>query len=285
MPGWSRYLYFLLVIICCSAVLKGNKKQFTDQNEIKNELTVMTYNIQQGIDLFGHKNYEGQLEIIKEINPDIIGLQESDASRISGGNSDVVRYFSEKLGYYSYFGPKTVTGTFGTAILSRFPLDSCRTIFTFSDKDEIGTAIAEITVADQIITIVNSHPAGKVEAKMAHINAVIEIAKENKLTIALGDYNFRQGSQYYEKVTEVMINAWLTLYPDAIGPVDTEKLDLTFNDRKRSGGQLLKDGKQDMTGRIDHIFLSHDFEVVEAHYLPAPESGTDHPLHWAVVRW
>jgi len=40
-----------------------------------------------------------------------------------------------------------------------------------------------------------------------------------------------------------------------------------------------------MTNRIDHIFLSKDFKVVEAHYLPAPESGTDHPAHWAVVRW
>ena len=40
-----------------------------------------------------------------------------------------------------------------------------------------------------------------------------------------------------------------------------------------------------MKNRIDHIFLSKDFKVVEAHYLPAPESGTDHPAHWAVVRW
>ena len=120
---------------------------------------------------------------------------------------------------------------------------------------------------------------------MAHINAVTELAENNEMVIAIGDYNFRQGSTYYEKITSEMQNAWLTLYPDAIGPVDTDKLDLSFNNRKKSGGNLLPDGKQDMTGRIDHIFLSRDFEVVEAHYLPAPESGTDHPLHWAVVRW
>lgn len=284
-PGWSRILYLFLVILCCSAVLKGNKKPNTDQNEIKNELTIMTYNIQQGVDLFGNKNYEGQLEIIKEINPDIIGLQESDGSRISGGNNDVVRYFAENLGYFSYFGPKTVAGTFGTAILSRFPLSSSHTIYTYSNKDEIGTAVSEITIAEQNITIINSHPAGKADAKMVHINAVTEIAKENKMVIALGDYNFRQDSPFYKTITGELYDAWLSLYPDAIGPVDTAKLDLSFKNRKSLDGELLPDGKQDMTARIDHIFLSKEFEVIEAHYLPAPESGTDHPLHWAVVRW
>ena len=82
-----------------------------------------------------------------------------------------------------------------------------------------------------------------------------------------------------------MNNAWEMLYPDAIGPVDTNRLDLSFENRKSSGGQLLPGGKQDMKGRIDHIFLSKNFEVLEAHYLPAPESGTDHPAHWATVRW
>jgi endonuclease/exonuclease/phosphatase family metal-dependent hydrolase len=284
-PGWSKIIYLFLVILCCSAVLKGNKKQAGIQNITKNELTVMTYNIQQGVDLFGDKNYEGQLEIIKEINPDVIGLQESDGSRISGGNSDVVRYFAENLGFYSYFGPKTVTGTFGTAILSRFPLNLSRTVFTYSNKDEIGTAVSEITVANQNITIVNSHPAGNKQAREAHIDVVAQLAKENKMVIALGDYNFREGSVYYKKITAVLNNAWLTLYPDAIGPVDTDKVDLSFKKRKSSGGELLPGGKQDMTERIDHIFISRDFKVVEAHYLPAPESGTDHPVHWAVVSW
>lgn len=284
-PGWSRILYLFMVILCCSAVLKGTKKQTTNQNETNAELTIMTYNIQQGVDLFGNKNYEGQLEIIKEINPDIIGLQESDGSRISGGNSDVVRYFAKKLGYYSYFGPKTVTGTFGTAILSRFPLASNQTIFTYSNKDEVGTAVSEIKVAGKIITIANSHPAGKDDAKMAHINAVANLAAEKEMVIAIGDYNFRQGSPFYERITTKLNNAWLSLYPDAIGPVDENKLDLTFENRKSSGGKLLPGGKQDMTSRIDHIFLSKEFEVVEAHYLPAPESGTDHPVHWAVIKW
>jgi hypothetical protein len=37
--------------------------------------------------------------------------------------------------------------------------------------------------------------------------------------------------------------------------------------------------------RIDHIFISPHLTVLEAYYLLAPESATDHPLHWAKVSW
>lgn len=284
-PIWGKVLSLLLVALICFAVISGQQNQIETKPEVARELTLMTYNIQQGVDFFGNKNFKGQLEMIVGINPDILCLQESDASRISGGNSDVVRYFADNLGFYTYYGPKTVTGTFGTAILSRFPLHSCRTIFTYSDKDEIGTAVAVISVGDRDITLINSHPAGGKKAKHEHIDMVAALAKEKNMVIAMGDYNFRQDSPYYQKITSILSDAWLTLYPDAIGPVDGGKLDMSFENRNRSSGLLLQGGKLDMKGRIDHIFLSKDFTVLEAHYLPAPESETDHPAHWAVVRW
>jgi endonuclease/exonuclease/phosphatase family metal-dependent hydrolase len=279
-----KLLATVIVIVCFGFVSLRNKDALKNQDGHINELTLMTYNIQQGVDFYGNKNFEGQLEMINNINPDILCLQESDASRISGGNSDVVRYFAEHLGLYTYYGPKTVAGTFGTAILSRYPLDSCRTVFTYSDKDEIGTAVAVITVGGQHITLINSHPAGKEKAKHAHIDMVSTLAAEKELVIAMGDYNFRQDSPYYQKITAALSDAWLNLYPDAIGPVETDKLIPSFENRKRSSGILMENGKLDMTERIDHIFLSGKFEVLEAHYLPAPESETDHPVHWAVVR-
>jgi len=40
----------------------------------------------------------------------------------------------------------------------------------------------------------------------------------------------------------------------------------------------------DLARAIDHIFLSRNFSVLESHYLPPPDSRTDHPAHWSVVR-
>ncbi|MCG8308481.1 MAG: endonuclease/exonuclease/phosphatase family protein [Cytophagales bacterium] len=281
--GWVLSLV-LFTTLSALIFLKRNKMVSTGQAHF-NRLTLMTYNIQQGVDLFGAKNFDGQLAKIREVDPDILCLQESDASRISGGNSDVVRYFSEKLGYYSYYGPKTVTGTYGTAILSKFPLENCRTVFTYSSKDEIGTAIAEIAIRDLKIQIINSHPAGNETSRAEHIHMVISEARQNEYVIAMGDYNFRQDSPYYKKITKFLNDAWLRVYPDAIGQIDTNKIDPSIMRRKQSSGKLLNGGKIDMKTRIDHIFISDKFEVLEAHYLPAPESQTDHPLHWAVVRF
>ena len=98
---------------------------------VKSALTVMTYNIQAANDESGEKAYERQLDVIRQVNPDILALQESDTTRISLNNNDYVRYFSSKLGYHSYYGPTTIASTFGTAILARFPLENTRSIFVW----------------------------------------------------------------------------------------------------------------------------------------------------------
>ena len=84
-------------------------------------LRVLTYNIQQGYDASGERDYDAQLAVLREADADVIGLQESDAARIANGNDDLVRYYAEALDYYSY-GPSPVVGTFGIALLSRTPL-------------------------------------------------------------------------------------------------------------------------------------------------------------------
>lgn len=235
-------------------------------------LTVLTYNIQQGSAADGAQDYWGQLEFLRKVNADIIGLQESDTARPSGGNVDAARFFAESLGYYYYYGPNTVSGTFGTAILSRFPLENPRTFFSYSNIDEIGTAVAEIEVGGRRLAFFNSHPAGNHEAHDAHVEALLEEAWKHKHVVAVGDYNFRQSSSYYARVTAPLVDSWLSLYPDATGAPHPRW--------RETGPDIL-----DMTDRIDHIFVSPDFEVVEAYYVPPPASRTDHPAHWAVIRW
>jgi endonuclease/exonuclease/phosphatase family metal-dependent hydrolase len=238
-------------------------------------LTILTYNMQQGSAEEGDINWQAQLDFIKAVNADIIGLQESDSPRPSGGGVDPSRYFADALGYHRYFGPATVGGTYGTAILSRFPLENPRTFYTFSDEDEIGTAVAEVEVLGSRIAFFNSHPAGGKEAKQAHVDALVDRVREYDHIIAVGDYNFRQDSPWYATVADVLIDPWLQLHPDATGP------------RHPAIGQTDPPSEEplDMTRRIDHIFLSDTFNIEEAWYVPVPQSETDHPAHWVVVSW
>jgi len=230
----------------------------------KTSLVVMTYNIQQANDEFGERSYDRQLALIQAVSPDVLALQESDSARISLNNNDYVRYFSGKLGYYSYYGPTTVTGTFGTAILSKYPLQNPRSVFTFSDTDEIGTAEAEITVDDRIFTIYDVHPDGSDAAMLVFAKSLLERSRDKANVIALGDYNLRDYEEAYQLIATAYTNAWTSMYPSEVGADGT-----------------------DMTGenRIDHIFFSPALSVRNPTYVLPPASATDHPVHWAEIYW
>lgn len=230
----------------------------------KDSLTVMTYNIQQGNNQFGEKSIDQQLELIRQVNPDILGLQESDSARISLNNNDFARYFASQLGYFVYYGPKTVTGTYGTALLSRYPLENAQTFFTYSDLDEIGTVQAEITVGERRFTIFNVHPDGSDIAMLSFAETLLERSASSPWVISIGDYNLRSDEQAYQMIEAVFKNAWMDRYPSGIS---SDGIDM-------SG-----------TKRIDHIFVSSQFIIEDAIYVLAPDSHTDHPVHWAVITW
>ncbi len=230
----------------------------------KVSLRVMTFNTQQSNDKSAEKSFDRQLALIRQVSPDILALQETDSTRISLNNNDYVRYFADKLGYYSYFGPKTVAGTYGTAILSKFPLLNTRTAFMYSDKDETGVAEAEIRVAGLTFTIYDVHPDSSDPAMVAFARTLIARSQDKPYVIAMGDYNLRDYEEAYKIIDSVYVNAWTSVYPSKISP----------------------DGV-DMSGenRIDHIFFSHNLRAVDPTYILPPASATDHPVHWTDLVW
>jgi endonuclease/exonuclease/phosphatase family metal-dependent hydrolase len=230
----------------------------------KTSLVVMTFNIQEANDGSAQKSYDRQLALIRSVSPDILSLQETDSTRISLNNNDYVRYYAENLGYYSYYGPTTVTGTFGTSILSKYPLLNTRTSFTYSDKDEIGTAEAEVAVGGLRFTIYDVHPDGSDTAMLVFARTLLERSQDNPNVIALGDYNLRDYEAAYQLINNVYTNAWTSVYPSKIS---TSGVDMSGDNR------------------IDHIFISRTLEVRNPVYVLPPASATDHPVHWAEVYW
>lgn len=222
----------------------------------KTSLLVMTYNIQAGNDGYGERSYDRQLALIRRISPDIVALQESDTARIALNNDDYVRYFAGKLGYYSYYGPTTVTGTFGTAILSKYPLRNTRSVFSFSDTDEIGTAEAEIEAGGRSFTVYDVHPDGSDTAKLTLAHSLLERSAGEVNVIALGDFNLRDTDEAYKIIAAKLTEAWSSVNPSKVGE-----------------------------GWIDHIFFSPGLGVRNPTYLMPPDSASDHPVHWAEIFW
>lgn len=250
----------LLLIGTTVSVLAWELRPKTQDTSGLSSLKIMTYNILQGVNPAGEKNYDNQLAIIEEVDPDILGLQESDTARMTHGSSDVVRYFANRLNYYSFYGPRTVTGTFGAAVLSRFPIINAKTFFTYSNKDEIGTTEVQIRVGATTFNVYINHPAGSTEAHLAHMQTLMDRISGKTNVISMGDFNFENDTIYYGMSTAVLQDVWVTA---ASRGVDGTSFDLAE--------------------RIDHIFVSTAFSVLETRYINVAES--DHPAVWTEIQF
>jgi len=256
---WALVLGLLVLgILARPLTVNTGQVQTIDRPSI----TVMTFNIQQANDANAQKSFEQQLAVIRKVSPDILALQESDSARISLNNNDYVRFYADSLGYYSYYGPTTVAGTFGTAILSKYPLLNTRSVYTYSDTDEIGVAEAEVDVDGFPITIYDVHPDGSDLAKMTFVQALLQRSQSKPYVIALGDYNLPDTQPAYQLLDSILVNAWTSVYPTKVSP---DGVDMSGS------------------GRIDHIFFSHSLGVRNPVYLLPPASGSDHPVHWAEI--
>jgi endonuclease/exonuclease/phosphatase family metal-dependent hydrolase len=221
---------------------------------------LLTYNIAQGMNDADIKNYDGQLELIRQIDADIIGLQES--SKIAG-NSDVVKYFADKLNLYSYFGPKGVTGTTGVALLSKYPIENPRTIYHYVenvDRKQTATIEAEITVGSKTFTVYVTHTYGRTATKMILQNDILEASSGKSDVVFMGDFNFRPNTEPYNLTTTVLDDSWWVKWPTGVDSLG-----------------------ENNSRRIDHIFLSPGTTVSDCLYVADPQS--DHSAYWADIQW
>ncbi len=218
-------------------------------------LKVLTYNIQQGYSEDGLENYDGQLDLIRSLDPDIIGLQESDTNRISGGNKDIVRYLADNLDMYSYYGPKTVLGTFGIALLSKYPIEKPSTYYMYSAGEQTATIHAQIT-AGETYNIYVTHLGN--EGPIVQQQALLKGTNGEDNVIMIGDFNFIPGTPQYRMTVERLDDSWLLKW---VSGVDDQGLD--------------------PVDRIDHIFVSPGTAITDARYIFSPAS--DHPAFFVVI--
>ncbi|RPJ28466.1 MAG: hypothetical protein EHM33_04365 [Chloroflexi bacterium] len=223
------------------------------------QLKIMTYNIQQGFDVEGNKSLVALLNVIRAVDPDILGLQESDTARVANGNVDAVRYFADNLNMYSYYGPTTTTGTFGIALLSKYPIQNPTTFFMVSPGEQTATIQAEISQDGRAYQIFVTHlgnggPIFQLEDMLTRIQDM----DAHRPVIAMGDFNFRPTTDQYALMTQTLADAWLLKWPGGkeTPGISSEK-------------------------HIDYIFVSPGLTVRESEY--SRNSASDHPYAYIVI--
>jgi len=80
-------------------------------------------------------------DLIKELEIDVVGLLESDLQRIIMGNRDTTQFLAEDLGMYVDYGPGPNKHTWGSALLSKFPIVNSTHHLLPSPVGELAPAI------------------------------------------------------------------------------------------------------------------------------------------------
>lgn len=94
------------------------------------DLRVASYNIHRCVGIDGARRPERIAAVLREIDADVVGLQEVDARRGAGIDSEQMEYLAGALGLGAVPGPTIIRhdGSYGNALLTRKPILDVRQI-------------------------------------------------------------------------------------------------------------------------------------------------------------
>ncbi|KAJ6138592.1 Endonuclease/exonuclease/phosphatase [Penicillium samsonianum] len=157
----SYYIYVLAVLQLLSvsiAYLRFPTNDYTPHHKEDKVVTAGIWTVHFGLDNNMWSSERRMRDVISELELDVIGFLESDNQRIIMGNRDVTQFIAEDLGYYTDFGPGPNKHTWGSALLSKFPIVNSTHHLLPSPVGELAPAIhATLDMYGEMIDVVVFH--------------------------------------------------------------------------------------------------------------------------------
>ncbi len=232
----------------------------------KASLTFLSLNLLHGGELF-----EQIKSFIKEVNPDILCLQEAQV----GIGSSLPRSYRtvEELqkilpGFQHYFSSamlwqrEKADVEFGNLIFSRFPIIQKNTVFfdvpyqtviddsqkTDFSREPRNMQIVEVMFADIPLTIANVHGIWGLDGidnprRLAMSKTIVANLKDKKHVILSGDFNLRPNTQTIVNIEKQLTNVF------------KDELVTTFNMKRKTNSGYA-------TAVVDMVFVSKNIEVI-----------------------
>ncbi|MCK6369933.1 MAG: endonuclease/exonuclease/phosphatase family protein [Gammaproteobacteria bacterium] len=187
-------------------------------------IRIATYNVRGGVGLDQRRLPSRQLEILRRIGADCIGLQEF-VNYPALGRGTLLDHWSESLGMQARFTPCFRRGgqEFGNAVLTRFPIVDC-TEHDISAPGGRTRAALDLLVATgaRTLQVICLHCAvrARPRALQRHMIAALAEHKRGDTTVILGDFNeWRSRNRtFHELRNEFATGPALPTFP-ALAPV------------------------------------------------------------------
>jgi len=209
----------------------------------KNKIKVLSYNIHSGKNIWMSPTLKKIVDFLKNEKPDIIGIQEINENNIRGYQ---VKKLKQALNYNVQFGSNVTIGNggYGIATFSKYPIISQNHILLPSSKEQRGLIDSTILINFFKVHIINTHLSLKgIERDKQLLNIKEYINSLQEPFILVGDFNA------------------------SIEEVDSLLIDVAKRTKKEHLPTMMLYKK-----RIDYIFVSKDFNVLNYNVLPVKMS-------------
>jgi endonuclease/exonuclease/phosphatase family metal-dependent hydrolase len=123
-------------------------------------LSVVSYNIHQCVGVDGRREPTRIAAILKELNPDIIGLQEVHSAHDGTFEAYQMRYLAEATGYEVVSGPNVTKNNseYGNVLLTRHSVVRVQRLdLSVPGREARGAIDADIAVGKRTVRVIVSH--------------------------------------------------------------------------------------------------------------------------------
>lgn len=214
---------------------------------------IMTYNVHSCIGMDGKLSPARIARVIAQCDPDIVALQELDVGRLRTQAVDQAHAIAQELKMEFHFHPAMTLEEeqYGDAVLSRFPMRLVKagplpTLNGRAHLEPRGALWTLLDVDGAHLHLINTHLGLVAEERMRQAEALtgpdwLEHPQLQGPTVLCGDFNALPGSKVCRCILRRLADAQLVL--------NGHRPKHTFFTRYP-------------IGRIDHVFVSPDLEVV-----------------------
>jgi len=168
---------------------KANAQEIMEVLKIK----ILTFNIHNGINWNSTYDLEGLIKFIREVNPDLIGLQEvgRNWSQINQFD-DIPGILALRLGMFPIYSVALDRNGryFGNLLLSRYPIVQSWSQTLPSELEQRSVALAQIDIQGIKVNFATTHLGLSVTDRIQQANAIQELLDQiNGPLIVAGDFN------------------------------------------------------------------------------------------------
>ena len=197
------------------------------------DITVMTYNIQNGFSRDNVFDLEGIARTIEAENPDVVLLQEVSRGWLATSSTDSLLWLSRRLGMTAVFGPASEDELWGNAVLTRGTVLG-HDVIHFSITENFERSALRVRIAGETgeLTVIVTHlddPATAGEVREIQTAELLAFWGGTPRTLIGGDFNAEPDSATVRQMNVAgLVDAAGALGPEVGTFEDGSRIDYLF---------------------------------------------------------